>query len=482
MRRRTILLAIALSTFPLIARANATRIENALPGTNDWRLTLPASSDEIEGYASTTSAAHGESVDLFLSGDGSTVAIEIYRMGWYSGEGGRRVHSAERPLMRQPTPAPHPVTGLIECDWQDAYRVTIDPSWVSGVYLAKLTARPSGRQNYVMFVVRDEARTGDLLFQSSVTTMAAYNNWGGKSLYRFNSTGAAADLVSFNRPYSTRTGPFEFLFGWEYQMVRFLEREGYDVSYGSNVDTHARPQLLLRYEAFLSVGHDEYWSWEMRRGVEAARNAGADLGFFSANTCYWQIRFEPGRDGRPNRNIVSYKEDALSKDPLAQDGNPSNDHLLTVKWRDVPVNQPEEALLGVMFTAEDIDTDIVIDNASHWVFNNTGLRNGDKLPGLLGYEVDRMFSAFPANTIRLARSPFTRADGTSDFSDMTIYTHTNGALVFATGTIQWSWGLDDFNAAGTGGSRVHPAAQQITRNVLNRFIYGERHKRRAAHR
>jgi hypothetical protein len=175
------------------------------------------------------------------------------------------------------------ITGLIECAWRDPYQLaTRDQSgpWPSGVYLARLTTieSPAGLQTFIVFVVRDDARPSALLFQSSVTTFAAYNNWGGKSLYAFNSGGAPARKVSFDRPYALNPygvrldGAGDFLRRWEYNAVRFLEREGYDVSYSTDVDTHQRPvvdaAVPLGHRVFLSVGHDEYWSAAMRSHVE----------------------------------------------------------------------------------------------------------------------------------------------------------------------------------------------------------------------
>src|SRR5207249_11069049 len=144
-----------------------------------------------------------------------------------------------------------------------------------------------------------------------------YNNWGGKSLYGVNSGWGAATKVSFNRPFATDRasqgeGAGEFLIarfmgGWECNLVRWLEREGYDVAYCSSLDTHSRPNLLWNHQGFISMGHDEYWSYPMRWHVEAARDRGVNLAFLAANVCYWQVRFEPGADGAPDRNMVCYK-------------------------------------------------------------------------------------------------------------------------------------------------------------------------------
>lgn len=478
--RRVLFLAIFLAATAL---GNPIQDENARPGTTAWKLAVGRSTD-IEGYASLTSVNVGEPISLYVSTTAATFDIDVFRMGWYGGAGGRRVFDADDIAGRvQPVPSPDPVTGLIECQWTNPYTITIPADWVSGVYVVKLTAQPGGQQNWIMFVVRDDGRASDLLFQSSVTTMNAYNGFGGKSLYPFNSTGPQAVKVSFDRPYGAGAGFTEFL-RWEYPTIRFLEREGYDVTYGTNIDTHTQPDMLLRHHAFLSVGHDEYWSYEMRRNIERARDRGVNLGFLSSNTSYWQIRLEPDSKGQPNRTIVAYKESALSSDPIAKDGDPTNDYLITTLWRNTPVNLPEEMLIGSMWTFHNgsVTGDIVVENTSHWVFSNTGLKPGDHLPGLLGYEVDRMFSAFPPGTVRLAHSPFNNG-GITDYSDMTIYQAASGAYVFSTGTMEWAYGLDDTGTRESPrppGGWISAAAQQITRNVLQKFI--AQPKRRAVRR
>ena len=454
--------AVLLVLVASAAQANLITDENARPGTDRWKLKTPSA--EIAGYTSSTSVTAGETIRFYVSTEDPSLTIEIFRMGWYGGEGGRRMTDAvEVAGGAQEVPQPD-ADGRIACNWRVSHQMTIPADWLSGVYFAKLTAVPSGRQSYAMFVVRD-ARAAALVFQSAVTTSQAYNNWGGKSLYAFNSTGPAAKKVSFDRPYASSNGTGDFLFQWEYNMVRFLEREGYDVTYTTNVDTHARPATLQRAKAFLSVGHDEYWSWEMRENVERARDGGVHLAFFSANTCYWQIRFEDGE-----RTIVGHKESALATDPLAMDGAPTNDHRITTKWRNIPVSRPEESLMGVMFVESQIDGDIVVDDASHWVFAGTGLQHGDRLRGLLGYEVDAIHGvASPPGLERLAHSPFVNDHGTTGYSDMTIHTTARGAIVFAAGTIQWSWGLDSFGDPKRAALQSE-AAKQITRNVLNRMI------------
>jgi hypothetical protein len=209
----------------------------------------------------------------------------------------------------------------------------------------------------------------------------------------------------------------------------------------------------------------------MRTHVEDARDRGMNLAFFSGNVCYWQIRLEPSSlTGDPHRTIISYKDDAPKRDPYALDGL-GNRHLLTVRWRDQPVDRPEESLIGVMYDGNPVDADIIITQPDHWTMDGTGLREGDRLPRLLGYEADRAFGNAPPGTTVVAQSPY-QFEGQPHVAHMTAYSLSNGATVFAAGTIQWSWGLDNFNAPELRVSSLNPTAQQITRNVLARFRGG----------
>jgi hypothetical protein len=474
--RAALALIVVLLAPGVAGAANVVVTENARPGTSDWLITSPADHREIEGYASAPSVNRGGSLELFVSTAEPGYLLEVFRLGWYQGLGGRRLLSEWKSGTLQPPPTLDPATGLIECRWARSHVLRIpshfDPlAWPSGVYVVKLTGGTSGRQSYIPFTVRAGARSSEYLFQSSVTTWQAYNNWGGKSLYDFNSAGGHAVKVSFERPYAEGHGSGHLVWewgGWELNMLRFLEREGFDVTYTTNVDVHVGG-TLTRHRAFLSVGHDEYWSWEMRRHVEAARDAGVSLAFFGANACFWQIRLEPSpATGSAHRVIVGYKYD-YAADPFYTDGDPANDHRVTTQWRLAPVSRPEDAMIGVAYVYDPVDGDIVVENTKHWVYERSRLRDGDRLEGLLGYEVDALIGNAPPGTIRLANSPFAVSDGTVAYSHMSIYTTSGGAIVFATGSISWSWGLDDLFGGIEHPVRVNAAAQQITRNVLDRM-------------
>jgi hypothetical protein len=121
-----------------------------------------------------------------------------------------------------------------------------------------------------------------------------------------------------------------------------------------------------------------------------------------------------------------------------------------------------------MYDGNPVDGDIIITKPDHWIMAGTELRAGDRLPRLLGYEADRTFGAAPTGMTILAQSPY-EFEGRPHVAHMASYTLSDGTTVFAAGTIQWSWGLDDFNAPELRLSSMNPGVQQITRNVLARF-------------
>jgi hypothetical protein len=470
-------------------------VENARPGDRNWQLSKPAMQREIEGYASSVSVRPGEELHLHVSTTSKSFDIQIYRLGWYAGLGARNVMQVTKiPGYRREMPAPRPDDGLIECRWPVSYTLRVGADWVSGVYLAKLTAAGTGRQSFIPFVVREGTpggRRAPLLFQCSVTTWQAYNNWGGKSLYDFNSAGETrARRVSFNRPYGSGpkawpgVGAGELLTvthatpsaGWEYPMIRWLERSGYDVAYATNLDVQSDPELFTGRRALLIVGHDEYWSRSMRTNIEAARDRGIHLGIFAANVGYWQIRMEPSPYGGADRVMFCAKDAAL--DSLY---DTEADADLTVRFRDLHPRRPEVSLVGMMISGEDVQTAFVplVARKDHWVFEGTGIARGTtrRLPGLGGYEVDRSYADdslygrwSPPGLIVLARAPITSSNGHRSVTETTVYTASSGATVFSTGTMQWSWGLDDWGAPALRPRYRHPDAEKITRNVLAAFF------------
>lgn len=485
-----VILGLALK--PTIATAqNPIIVENQQPGTNAWLITGSVGSDatgEIRAYMSTPSVNKGGSIAFRVSvNPAQTYTIDVYRLGWYQGLGGRLMqHIGPLNGTQQPVCPLNSTTGLIECNWAAGYTLAVPTSWTSGVYLAVLT-NAQNFQTYAHFVVRDDARVADLIYQLPENTYQAYNDYPydqhtGKSLYSFNSYGAntvgsttAAVKVSFDRPYNYNgdCGVWGYcVLAQDAAWIHFLEKNGYDVVYSTDVDTHINGTQLLNYKGFVSGGHNEYWSKGMYDNVTAALNSGVNLGFFSANTIFWQVRYEPSSSGVPNRVLVCYRDASI---------DPNTDPTLkTINWRDPPLNRAEQALIGVMYT-NIVDYNngnyakYVVQNSSNWVYAGTGFADGDSVNGVVGYEGDRLNSNYPSPTsvagtyTLLSHSPFT-SSGVSDYANSSVYQALSGAWVFGSGTINWANTLDSFSLSGT--NIVDARLQQVTKNVLNRFING----------
>jgi hypothetical protein len=357
---------------------------------------------------------------------------------------------------------------------------------VSGVYLAHLV-RTDGTagESHIPFVVRDDAGRSDLLFQTSDTTWQAYNQYGGRSLYVGGpgTDPGRAYKVSYNRPITTRgTSAEDSVMNAEYPMIRWLERNGYDVSYTTGVDTDRRGELIRNHRVFMSVGHDEYWSGTQRANVEAARDAGVSLAFFSGNEVFWKTRWENG-----NRTLVTYKEthNSAKIDPSG---------VWTGSWRDPrPFNpeggRPENALTGTLFMVNSGDAALTVPPADGllrlWRGTEAGAaavagQTSTLTPDSVGYEWDEDVDngSRPAGLVDLSTTVRPDAEVLLDYGHtfgpgtathhLTLYRDTNGAgpdaLVFGAGTVQWSWGLDSVHDRGS--AAADPSMQQATVNLF----------------
>lgn len=444
--------------------------ENALPGTAGWNIPVLGDQHAIEGYFDTVSANVGDTVHLYASTHASSYHIEAYRMGWYQGLGGRLVWSSpEIPGALQAEPVIDGQTNMVDASWTNPYPVNIAPDFPPGCYLFKLVSS-DGPARFVPLTVRDDASTSAYLFMNAVTTWQAYNEWGGYSLY-FGASRAGhtfanrARVVSFDRPYEVNGAPM-FL-SIELPLVHLIERLGLDISYATNVDVHRDPQKLLAHQALISTGHDEYYSNEMRTALESARDHGVNLAFLGANAIFRQHRFQDSNLGSC-RHEVCYK--SASEDPLSR----TSPELTTVNWRDPPVNRPENQLIGNQYESNPVLADMVITQPDSWVFANTGLQQGDRLPQLVSGEYDRYSPGpgVPDGVEILAHSPVV-CQGRASYADMTYYTAPSGAGVFDTGTQGWVGVLAAPNGTGAPGpSDVMPAAVEITTNILTTFGRG----------
>ncbi|KPM57829.1 hypothetical protein CcI49_24070 [Frankia sp. CcI49] len=489
---QTLPAAEATTTGPCDAPVNPIVCENSLPGTapSEWKLS-GAGDPTIQGFGTQISVNKGETIHFKVKTDASAYRIDIYRMGYYQGNGARKLDtitpSAALP-QAQPACYTDNTTHLVDCgNWAESASWAVPSTAVSGIYFAILHREDTGGEGQITWVVRDDSSHSDVLVQASDTTWQAYNCYGGYSLYELGDDCHQAKKVSYNRPFATPQNKFQdWVLSAEYPMIRFLEANGYDLSYTSGIDADKSGALLQNHRTFISSGHDEYWSGAQRDNVEAARDAGVNLAFFSGNEVYWKVRWEQSIDGsgQAYRTMVCYKE---SRDNAKID--PSSEWTGT--WRDTRFSatsdggKPENALTGTYWVVQSDYHDIQVpaDDGKMRFWRNTGVDElGDGqvatlAPSTLAYEwdtdIDNGFR--PAGLFQVAHSDV--ANATSVVKDaygnvvspgsashaMTMYRAASGALVFGAGTIQWSWGLDQANPNNTAPDQ---RMQQATVNVL----------------
>jgi methionine-rich copper-binding protein CopC len=478
---------------PCAPVANPVACENSKAGNpkSEWDVSGSGSST-IQGFSTQMSVNLGETVAFKVKTPARSYRLDIYRMGYYGGSGARKVAtvtpSAALP-QTQPACVSVSSTGLVDCgNWTVSASWPVPASATSGIYFARLV-RTDGTTgaSHVMFVVRDDASHSDLLFQTSDTTWQAYNQYGGNSLY-VGAPDGRAYKVSYNRPFTTRgTGDQDFVFNAEYPMVRFLESNGYDVSYLAGVDTDRRGALLRNHKVFVSTGHDEYWSGGQRSNVEAARDAGVNLAFFSGNESFWKTRWEASVDGSGTayRTLVTYKETHANA-PI----DPADPPTWTGTWRDPRFSppadggRPENAMTGTIFTVNSGTVDLQVPAADGKLRLWRGTRaatlaagaTATMTAGTVGYEWDADLDngARPAGLIDLSTTAGNGVqvllDQGSNYGEgnathhITLYRAASGALVFGAGTVQWSWGLDSNHDRGS--DPADAAMRQATVNLF----------------
>ncbi|MFB9253211.1 DUF4082 domain-containing protein [Sphaerisporangium melleum] len=466
---------------PCDAGGNKITCENTITGADpsEWD-TDPRGT--VEGYGDQMSVNLGQTINFKIRSAALNLQVDIYRMGYYQGNGARKVLTvpATTSVSRnQPTCPVNTTTGEVACTWGTVASWTVPTTAVSGIYFAHVIRTDTGDDTHIVFVVRDDASTADLLFRTSDSTWQAYNSWGDipatednpnkvlNSLYRGDSTAAPgrAVKVSYNRPFNTREStPWgrDFVFANEYPMVRWLEANGYNVSYMASVDAARAPATLRQHKTVLSVGHDEYWSGEERSAFEAARDNGVNLAFFSGNEVYWKTRWE-----NSYRTLVSYKETHAGAkiDPAP--------NVWTGTWRDPRLSppadggRPENALTGTLFTVnctyesngcEAIPLTVPAADGKMRFWRGTsvaGQNSGSiSIPGVVGYEWDEDVDngSRPKGLVPMSSSTATAEQVLIDYGTnvavksathrITLYRAPSGALVFGAGTVQWTWGLD----------------------------------------
>lgn len=474
-----------------VGAANIIRKENSKPGVVDWQLTrVRVDKDNfrspwIEGFCSRQSVLAGETIDIMVSTDPvRRFEIEIFRTGYYGGKGARLMTKLG-PFQGKAQAVPAPgAKDIHECRWESAAKLTIPKDWVSGVYLGRLTTLPEKEdesywQSYVIFIVRDQ-RPADILFQCSDNTWQAYNRWPTKfSVYTHPKGGQGpwAD-VSFDRPYGRQSqytgivndplsvGSGEFL-SFEQPLAYFLEENGYDVTYCSNSDM-LLPDRGLKCKLFISVGHDEYWDIRQFRSVEKMRDEGVSLMFLSGNSVCWVSPFRDSSSGVPNRIF-------FRGGPYGADNDYAKERQET--HGPFPERGPDEGFLMGARNTRPINGggDWIVTKPEHWIFKGTGLKKGDRIPGLVGWEYHGGPADIPGLEVVAEGPAWVGGDKISHWA-ATIYPGPKGNLVFNAATIFWCQDLSmppGHTLPWSHWSRPHgpdERVQKITHNIIRRAI------------
>ena len=446
--------AAAIANAQTNSTANTIETENRKPGTTDWQLTRVwpnrgnYRTSWVEGYCSHQSIRAGETLSVFVSTDpASEFTLEIYRMGYYGGAGGREL-ATYGPVTGKPQPIPDVgERGIRQCDWQPSLEIKIPDDWLSGVYLGKLTtvSKPDEPywQSYVVFIVKDD-RPADLLFQCSDNTWQAYNRWPeNDSLYTHPGGAHHPDVaVSFDRPYGKycqifehplSIGSGEFLL-WEYPLCYYLEQNGYDVTYVSNSDIKDAASIR-RCPAFVSVGHDEYWDLRQYHAVEQAIAGGTNILWLSGNSVYMVSPFEPSPQGVPDR-VISRKG---CYGELREDESTT----YTSVFGPLQSAGPDERRIIGARTIVPFNGggDWHCVRPSHWLFAGTGMKSGDAIPGLVGWEYHgEPDTSLPGMTV-LAEGKAWAGGRRPGHWTSTIFDGPKGNFVFNASTIWWSQAL-----------------------------------------
>jgi hypothetical protein len=462
------MLAVPTSSLPVADEAPA--------ATTGWGLTKPAMSGEIEGYTSIVSARPGDPVALRVSTRARRFHVEAYRFGWYGGGRKARLVWQSDPVrgrrQRDPTFASY-ATRTIVALWRRSLLLPTE-SWPEGAYVLKLVTA-AGFEAHVPFFIRSATSRGKVALVAPVTTWQAYNDWGGYSLYEGRAGDRRAWAVSFDRPYPA-PGAGQMMFGVRPVVVR-AERLGIPLAYMTNVDLAADSEILEGARGYVSMGHDEYWTLSMRRRVLDARDRGTNLTFLGANTMYWQIRLK-GRASRPRRVVVGYRSDN-HLDPM-RTVRPA---LATARFRDQPVRQPENSLVGTQYECFPVDAPYRVMTPRWWGFAGTRVRRGSEFLHLVGIEADRVYPvASTPRPLQILSDTSYSCQGVRTSAQSVYYTMPSGAGVFTAGTLRWTGAL--------GGICGHTCAlsrrtvrfvRRVTDNVLREFAEGEVGRRHPAH-
>jgi hypothetical protein len=464
--------------------------ENALPGESDaGQYTIDGAGDlSNQGFARHTSINAGQTLNFAVDGD--CEIITIYRIGHYGGDHWREVTE----LVNTPTEQSNGTTitdsngATTMAGWTNTASWAIPADTVSGLFVAVPRAAALNNGSWIPFVVRNDARVADIVVGIPTSTWAAAYNYygtaasplGGRCLYGFG-LGNILDrsfAVSYDRPIVTRQTIVNNWENYDSAMIDWLEEQGYDVKYVTSEDLHARPEVWNDSSIYISVGHDEYWSQEMRDNVEAFRDAGGHCLFVTANEVFWRIRYSEDL-----RTIWCYKDTMPFSGHTA--GTPLDPVSWTGTWKDTRWvgRQPENLLTGTDFRMNGISwREATILSATYGAnpfWRDTSVESGNlALTDAVGFEADRVLISDARPYVVLAGATInidgSYADdngqnysGNGSLNPWGIVMHQTEpgtGIVVGFGSMSWAWQLSNFHTTQFAVKQV--ACQQAMVNLF----------------
>jgi hypothetical protein len=426
--------------------------ENQNEGHDGWRVERPDTAGSAL-FTGPYSVLPGEKIDFFGANNSGSYDLNLYRLGWYGGKGGRLMYSQEGITAPSISKKVDPKTRTTMAAWGPSHALTIPDDWRSGMYMAVATGK-NGSKTISPFWVRSHERTAPILTSAGLLTYNAYSNVVGLSLY------GGATSVSLDRPLTT-TGGVEETMPLDIAFLRFLERSGFDSDYMVDVDSQDTEDIYDRRKLIVMSGHHEYYTDRMRQRLHDATNNGINVALMGSNALYWRIRLEDSENGK-NRIVVCYRN-----------GGDPNKENPTGLFRDLGNHEAQffGAAYDHVIDRYAVD-DWVVANPDHWVFKGTGMQQGDTIKKAIGAEYDIIFDGIKAGKNReiLAESLVSKGPK-QGHSYSLLVERESGAKVFSTGSLDWGYTLDEFRK---GWSRayqipVDSRAQQIATNVLKRL-------------
>ena len=414
---------------------------------------------DIEGYTEFVSYSPGDEIKLFVSSNTKGFTVEVIKQSIVpaslfksKSNNGKVQHYNE-------------CSFAYGCNWELSEVIKLPLEIQSGYYSIKLSNKNSFFEIPLIVKSRQKSK---ILCVASTNTWQAYNVWGGASFYRYNLTDTCykklnkrwfSPMLSFERPYIEESDKYlGHRFNAELGLIHWLERENYSFDVITDFDIDKDPSILMGYKMVILNTHSEYWSEKALKGLDSYLNSNGNLCYIGANGLHWKVILKD--------NKIECQKDY---DSHTIDGSAGG------RWRRDKLNQPEEKTIGVAWDMAGYNTFMpyMVVNDKHWIYNGTGLKNGDLFGKSLnrkyasGHETDKITNNSPRDIILLAKGLNQEAiheigkkeKNKNGGAAMVYFERSNGGSVFSTGSITSS-----------GSMLVDSSMSKIVENVITKML------------